>query len=86
MWSEKNNAPEGYYQVVSISDEDERVKHLRAAWPSCRDEDDSHDEAVESDSFGEDHQKNHGNQNVVVLVSFDTSFATDSDGKARGEG
>ena len=84
MWSEKNDA--SGLLPSSINDEDERIKHIRTAWSSCWDEDDSDDEAVKSDSFSEDHQKNHGNQNVVVLVSFDTSFATDSDGKARGEG
>ena len=52
---------------------------------SCWGENNGNNEAVKSDSLGEDHQKNDGDQDVVVLDSLDTSFTGDTDGETWGK-
>ena len=52
---------------------------------SCWDQNDGHDEAIECDSLGEDHEQNDGDKDVVVLDSLDTCLARHTDSQTRGE-
>ena len=54
-------------------------------WRSCRDEDDGHNESVKSDGFGEDHEQDDCDEDVIVLDTFHANVTTDADGQTRGQ-